>query len=114
MIARDKLMGVVQMLQDNPAAYLGFGVYWWPVKRMLKEHFGTDVLYMLGPNDDAEVRNELEQYWSNDDELFEAACNHYAQAVTDASHLSGLSVRIDGALYVVSDDDVGPASVVLS
>lgn len=43
----------VQLLQTNPAAYRSFGVYWWPVKAILKHYHKRDELYLLGDHEDA-------------------------------------------------------------
>jgi len=42
----------LQMLQQQPEYYRSFGIYWWPVKAILKHYYGRDQLYMLGDYED--------------------------------------------------------------
>jgi hypothetical protein len=54
------LEAILQMLQAEPRRYRDFGVYWWAVKRILKEHgYGPDQLYLLGPFTDPEAESHL-------------------------------------------------------
>lgn len=43
------LRNIVTVLQERPADYRRFGVYWWPIKAMLKgKGYGPDDLTVLG------------------------------------------------------------------
>lgn len=46
---------VVQMLQTDPRIYRSFGIFWWPVKRILKHYYTQENLYLLGDYEDADV-----------------------------------------------------------
>ncbi|WP_431860171.1 hypothetical protein [Azospirillum sp.] len=73
------LRNVLQQLQADPQRYRWFGVWWWPVKALLKRAgYGPDQLYMLGSYQDPEtaalvpsegleatLRAAFEEYGSN-------------------------------------------------
>jgi len=42
------MRNVLQILQTQPAHYKRFGIYWWTVKRLLKQYYNQDNLYLLG------------------------------------------------------------------
>lgn len=42
------LRNILHVLQEQPAAYRRFGVYWWPIKAMLRSRYTQDNLYLLG------------------------------------------------------------------
>ena len=47
---------VVVQLQDHPERYRWFGVWWWPVKAVLRRlGYGPDQLYYLGRYQDPET-----------------------------------------------------------
>jgi hypothetical protein len=49
------LRNVLMTLQADPQRYRCFGVYWWPMKALLRQQFGQQQLYMLGKYEDPEV-----------------------------------------------------------
>lgn len=53
-IINKSLRSILQILQEKPAAYRAFGIYWWPIKTMLKSEYTKDNLYMLGDYEDAD------------------------------------------------------------
>ncbi len=54
------LATILGMLQAEPLRYRHFGVYWWAVKRMLKQHaYGPEQLYFLGSYTDPEAELRL-------------------------------------------------------
>lgn len=114
MIPEEQFRGIVQLLQQDPATYRAFGVYWWPLKRMLKEHYDTETLYFLGGVDDPEVRELVETHWKHDDRtLFRAAMNHFREKTLWGERYDGLSsLPTDGAPYMLEDLDMGPANAV--
>ncbi len=47
---------IVQQLQTDPVRYKLFGIYWWPIKKLLKgAGYGPDQLPMLGDYQDDEI-----------------------------------------------------------
>ena len=52
----EALQNVLLQLQQDPARYRLFGIYWWPIKALLKGvGYGRDQLYMLGDYQDPET-----------------------------------------------------------
>ncbi len=50
------LRNILATLQQEPSRYRLFGVYWWPVKRLLKAAgYTRENLYLLGDYDDPET-----------------------------------------------------------
>ena len=51
---------VIQILQTTPKNYKRFGIYWWPMKKLLiASGYGPDQLYMLGGYQDVEQANQV-------------------------------------------------------
>jgi len=42
------LISILQILQAKPLAYRSFGIYWWPIKAILKQKYTKENLYLLG------------------------------------------------------------------
>jgi hypothetical protein len=54
--ATEVLGNVMRDLQANPTRYRAFGVYWWPIKAMLKTAgYTTENLHYLGDYEDPET-----------------------------------------------------------
>lgn len=50
---RQALRNIVQMLQIQPEHYRNFGIFWWPLKRILREHgYGPEHVWYLGDYQD--------------------------------------------------------------
>lgn len=49
------LRNILLLLQHNPASYRCFGIWWWPIKALLKGLYTRDQLYLLGDYQDDEV-----------------------------------------------------------
>ena len=43
---------LLAILQKNPARYKTFGIWWWPVKAVMRHYYGRDHLYLLGHYED--------------------------------------------------------------
>ncbi|HET8550880.1 MAG TPA: hypothetical protein VFM97_00200 [Gammaproteobacteria bacterium] len=52
---REAMRNVLAVLQADPRHYRNFGVYWWPVKALLRRFYTRDNLYMLGMFEDPDV-----------------------------------------------------------
>ena len=53
---QQELAAAMQQLQQEPQRYKLFGIYWWPVKALLKRAgYGPDQLFLLGDYQDAAV-----------------------------------------------------------
>lgn len=95
---------VLMLLQDDPSRYRLFGVWWWPVKAILRHLYAQDNLYMLGAYEDPDgaarvpklplqetLAEAVEEYRRN---AFEGG---NARSVTDPQ----------GGDYVIFDADAG-------
>jgi hypothetical protein len=49
------LQNILQQLQEEPQRYRLFGIWWWPVKALLRRFYGPENLYMLGAYQDADT-----------------------------------------------------------
>ena len=95
---------VLSILQSRPERYKEFGVYWWYIKAILKQHYTKDNLYMLGDYVDKNMVKELSSY--SEDELFEMAIEEHQQ--NSAYGLGSDSVYTpEGESYVIYDEDAG-------
>jgi len=46
---------ILQALWRDPRNYRNFGIYWWPVKALLRGYYTVDDCYMLGGYEDPEI-----------------------------------------------------------
>jgi hypothetical protein len=98
------LRSALQQLQAEPGRYKLFGVYWWPIKAMLRQQFGKDQLYMLGTYQDGETAGLVPAMGLDD--MISAAAEEYAQNAT-FPHPSGEVETPDGELVTIFDEDAG-------
>ncbi|HET7674764.1 MAG TPA: hypothetical protein VFL54_04515 [Gammaproteobacteria bacterium] len=52
---QEVMRNVLAVLQADPRNYRKFGVFWWPVKALLRRFYTRDNLYMLGTFEDPDV-----------------------------------------------------------
>lgn len=97
------LRNVVQQLQEEPQRYRLFGVWWWPVKAVLKRAgYGPAQLYMLGNYQDPETAAQVPQ--ASLDDTLRAAFEEYA-ANAAYPHPDGRAEAPDGELVTIWDQD---------
>lgn len=98
------LRNILQMLQTEPARYRHFGVYWWPVKALLKHYYTTENLYLLGGYEDPDGVARLPDLGL--EEMLGAAIEEYrANAMFNPG--SARVVDPEGEAYTVYDEDAG-------
>jgi hypothetical protein len=94
---------ILQDLQARPEHYKRFGIWWWPIKALLKRAgYGPDQLYMLGTYQDPVTaamvpRLDLEG-------TLRAAMDEYRQNAI-FPHSDGRVENADGELVDVTDCD---------
>lgn len=99
------LRNTVAQLQQDPGRYKWFGVWWWPVKAMLKRAgYGPDQLYMLGGYEDAEVAAMVPP--AGVEATLRAAFEEYGQNAR-YPHPDGRAENPDGELVTIWDQDAG-------
>lgn len=98
------LRNVVVMLQADPRNYKKFGVYWWPMKAILKRRYTKDHLFMLGDYMPKDAEGLIEQ--GDLRETLQAAFQEYQQ--NDRYNLGRDRVETaHGEPYLVYDPDAG-------
>jgi hypothetical protein len=96
---------MLDVLQTDPRNYRNFGIYWWPVKRVLKRLYTRDNLYMLGDYEDEEVA-AMVPVGLNLDDLMQAALEEYGRNAT--FNLNSAQVaNTEGEPVTIFDEDAG-------
>lgn len=96
---------VIQILQTAPGNYKRFGIYWWPVKKLLvASGYGPDQLYMLGRYQDVEQADLVPPMPLSD--TLATAFGEYQFNAT-YPHADGRVETPDGELVTVFDEDAG-------
>lgn len=99
------LEAIVRLLQQEPIRYKLFGIYWWAVKRILKQHgYGPDQLYMLGHYTDPEAEASLP---AETDEYLLVLAIREQQERAFSEWGSGDCYTPDGEPYHLEDQDAG-------
>ena len=99
------LKAVMQQLQDNPQRYRCFGVYWWPIKALLKRAgYTQDNLYLLGSYQDPETAALVPHMGLQD--TLRAAFAEYGQNLR-YPHPDGMVEDPDGEMVRLWDEDAG-------
>lgn len=99
------LRNVLQQLQEEPQRYRLFGVWWWPVKALLKRAgYGPDQLYMLGSYQDATTAALVPK--ANLEETLVAAFEEFAQNAR-YPRADGQVEDPDGEVVTIYDEDAG-------
>lgn len=99
------LRNVLLVLQADPTRYRCFGVYWWPVKKLLRgAGYGRDQFYMLSDYQDTDQANQVPVAGLADTlrEAFAAYALNLAYP-----HSGGKVEASDGELITVWDEDAG-------
>lgn len=96
---------VVQQLQEEPQRYKLFGVWWWPVKALLRRAgYGPDQLALLGSYVDPETAAMVPR--AGLEETLRAAFQEYGQNAR-FPHPDGKVENPDGELVTIYDEDAG-------
>lgn len=95
----------LQLLQADPANYRNYGMYWFLVKRVIKQFHTRDNLYLLGDYEDASV-NERIPAFDNLGEALQAAAEEYRYNVT-FNNKSPHQEDDQGDPFVLFDSDAG-------
>lgn len=105
MDVRDALRNVVLLLQADPTGYRRFGIWWWPIKAVLRgAGYNQDHLFMLGQFNDAEQAAMVPRESLAD--TLRAAFTEYAKN-TCYPHADGSVETPDGELVQITDPDAG-------
>jgi hypothetical protein len=94
---------VVQQLQVEPQRYKLFGVWWWPMKALLKRAgYGPDQIYMLGSYQDPETASQVPH-----EGLLETLQAAFAKFAFNATfpHPGGVVEAPDGEMVTIYDED---------
>lgn len=103
--AKAALRNILQMLQEHPERYKTFGIWWWPVKALLRgAGYGPEQLYMLGRYQDPTTA-ALVPSLGIQDTLRRALAEH-GQNMT-FPHADGRVEDEDGDLVTIYDADAG-------
>lgn len=98
------MRNVLGTLQADPARYRNFGIYWWPVKALLKRYYSRDNLYLLGDYEDPDGAGRVPRVSLQ--EMLQRAFQEYAQ---NARYNLGRNTVSDaeGEPYRIYDEDAG-------
>ena len=99
------LRNILQHLQEEPQRYKLFGIYWWPVKALLKRAGYTEAnLYMLGQYQDSMTAALVPAMPLQ--ETMRAALLEYGQNAR-YPHPAGMVENADGEMVPIFDEDAG-------
>jgi hypothetical protein len=99
------LRNILQALQADPTRYKRFGIWWWPVKALLKRAgYGPENLYLLGSYVDPGTA-ALVPRLGLEDTMREALAEFGANSryPREAGQVEGP----DGEIVVIHDEDAG-------
>jgi hypothetical protein len=99
------LRNIVLLLQADPRNYRKFGIWWWPIKALLRRQYSREQLYLLGPYMDSEAADRMPALPLQ--EALQAALAEYQQ--NDRYNIGrGDTVEApDGDPYTIFDPDAG-------
>jgi len=95
---------VVAMLQQDPQRYKTFGIWWWPLKIILKRYHDSKELYLLGPCQDPSAAEQLGNPGLQ--ETIRAAIEEHQNNMT-LGQIDGHVFGPDGEPYEIYDPDAG-------
>lgn len=98
------LRNVLQILQTDPENYKKFGVYWWPIKALLKQYYNQDNLYMLGDYIDQDTAGMVPDVGLND---MLRLCFQAYQHNSSYGRGGGRVENPDGEIVIIFDEDAG-------
>jgi len=95
---------VLALLQKKPERYKTFGIWWWPVKAVMRHFYSQDNLYLLGKYEDRDGASRVPKL-SLQETLARAIEEHRRNS--QEGNLDGHVVDEDGEPYAVYDEDAG-------
>lgn len=96
------MRNTLAVLQADPARYRNFGVYWWPVKALLRRYYTKDNLYLLGTYEDPDGASRVPRVGLQ--EMLELAFEEYEKNARLG--MGGNQVEdADGESYMIYDQD---------
>lgn len=99
------LSNVLLVLQEDPRRYRWFGIYWWPVKALLKgAGYTRENLFLLGDYQDADTAERVPDLGLHD--TLTAALREYGHNAR-FPRSDGMVEDEDGSLVVIIDEDAG-------
>ena len=112
-VTRQQLGAVAQLLNQDPASYHAYGLFWWTIKALLRREMGGEArLWFLGPADEPRSREMVARIYPQEQQQFAAALEHYRRKVeigeiyADHSYLPGR----DMTPYTLYDPDMDAAN----
>jgi hypothetical protein len=102
---------ILHILDHDPASYVAFGVYWYPLKRLMLD--AGHKRWYLGTADDAPTRARIGSSIGRDPDLILRHAAHHFRAKCDAGerYLPGSTFPDDSDdTYLTHDPDFGPAA----
>ncbi|GEM48706.1 hypothetical protein [Deinococcus cellulosilyticus] len=100
-----RLQAIAQILQQDPAAYRGYGWMWWAVKDLLRQHFSQEELSGLGECSNPTLLRVAERQYPQVGQRINAAIDHYTYRAQRAQLYSSDDHLPDGAPVRVLDPD---------
>lgn len=98
------MRNVLQILQTDPANYKKFGIYWWPVKALLKQYYDQNNLYLLGDYEDPDTAVRVPDVGLK--EILKLCFQEY-QHNASYGRGSGRVEDPDGEIVIIFDEDAG-------
>jgi hypothetical protein len=101
---RATLKNILLILQRDPGAYRYFGIWWWPVKALLRATFGKQQLHILGNYEDPDGASRVPELPI--EETLRAALKEFA---INSRYPAPVNPVFDteGEPYTLFDEDVG-------
>jgi hypothetical protein len=98
------LRNILQTLQVDPRQYRNFGIWWWPVKALLRAKFGREQLYLLGDYVDLDGVARVPEL-----PLRETLTRAMEEFAVNARYNLGQAAVMDteGRPYTIYDEDAG-------
>lgn len=98
------LRNILMVLQKQPVQYRNFGVWWWPVKRLMKTKYSAGHLFLLGGYEDPAARELTPELPPAD--MLRQALETYTM---NRRYLLGSNrvQDLEGQPYLIVDDDAG-------
>ncbi len=96
----------LQLLQQNPANYLNFGVYWFFVKALLKRYYTRDNLHLLGEYFDPDIMARMPEHATLQSALA-AAIAEYGQNAAYNLGRTQVEDPTGGGTVTLHDEDAG-------
>lgn len=95
---------ILRILQADPRNYRNFGVFWWPVKALMREYYSADDLYLLGSYVDPGVAAMVPS--GSIEQTLGRALAEYAYNARYNSRRSQVANE-EGEMVTIFDEDAG-------